>query len=291
MDRRSLLMTLALGSIAGCVGSRQSEADTDTDTDADAAADETDHSASTAPLAGQPHTELSVGDRSGVQFPDTHQPIAYRFVNNGEARPIRVVATTGGTASIDETIQLPAGEHAIVRFDRPAEYDVQVGVDGGDPVDIRQISADEFSCAQSTGTVIVASDGSVDAEFETATTDCPSARVTDTRFEMGAGECGTTNTATVSAADGVIGVTGRISAPQPCYQVSLESVRYDSADETLFVIIATNEPADGVCVSCLGEIPYEAQIELDNDYPRTVSIQHRLADGQLTDVAQTAVTS
>lgn len=286
MDRRSLLTTLALGSIPGCVSSQQSPERSDTDT----AAGVTDHPNSTPSPTGRPHAELSVGDRGDVQFPDTHRPISYRVVNDGEARPIRIVATTGGTTSIDETIQLPADEYATVRFNQPAEYDLQVGIAGHEPVGIRQISADEFNCGRRVGTVTVTSDGDVDSEFETTNTDCPSPRVTDTRFDMGDGECGTANTATVSVADGVICVTGRIRAPQPCYQVRLESAHYDSASETLFVIVATDEPDERICVSCLGEIPYETQIELKNDYPRTVSIQHRLTDDQLTDVARTAVT-
>lgn len=283
MHRRTLLTAVGFGCLTGCIES-QTPSDS---TGSQNGPDDEEQSKSDDNTIAEPQAEFSVGDRSGVTFPDASKPVSYRLLNHGEARSVQIVALLEGAVKIDETVNLSDDACAMITFQQPADYDLQVGV-GDDPASVAQISADEFSCSRMRGTITIDPQGCIESQVETTNPDCPGPTVTDSSLQTDSGECGTDHTATVSFADGTVRVSGRVRAPQPCYQLVLESASYDTAEETLTVTIAVDDRTEAICVDCLGEIPYQADIELQHDYPQNVLIQHRESNGQLVDVNQTS---
>lgn len=282
MNRRTLLTALGFGWITGCIGT-QTPADS---TGSRSGTNDPGQPGSDGERTGEPHAKFSVGDRSAVAFPDANKPVSYRILNEGNPRSIHFVAVSDGNPQVNETVTLPAETHLEITFQQPADYELQVGVDGDDPVTVDRISTAEFSCVRTIGTARIGAQTGIESQIETRESDCLAPSVADTSFKTDAGECGTAHTAAVSFADGTVRVSGRVRAPQPCYQLMLDSATYDTTEKTLIVTIAVGDRTEGVCVDCLGEIPYQAVIELQHDYPQTVLIQHRESTGQLVDVSR-----
>lgn len=86
--------------------------------------------------------------------------------------------------------------------------------------------------------------------------------------------CGETDTVGVDGVGPTVRVHGTIPAPTPCHEAELVSAEVD--DDTLALTIdVTPDESGESCVECLGEIEYEARIELAGP-PEidTVQVQH-----------------
>lgn len=97
------------------------------------------------------------------------------------------------------------------------------------------------------------------------------------------GSCGSGNDASVSFEEGVIRVTGKIKAPDPCHRAELDEVTYDSSSGELSVAVTAIDEG-GMCSQCLAAIEYEAEIRYEGPAPATVRVSHGTKAGT-TEVA------
>lgn len=98
--------------------------------------------------------------------------------------------------------------------------------------------------------------------------------ITDRSIETTERTCGSQDVsrASMTVADGAIVVEGTLSASTPCHDAVLSSALLE--DRTLRIGVDVSQQ-DGVCQQCIGEISYEATVELDD--PRdldSVQVSH-----------------
>lgn len=283
MHRRTLLATVGLGCLTGCTDTQippnsPGPQDAPTDGDQSTASDNADP---------ELHTEFSVGSRDGIVFPDANQPARYRILNREESQQIQIIIRLSGDVTVNKSFTLPNNTYVSVTLQQPANYDVRLGLERDrDLTPVAQPSGDEFSCTPIQGTITINSAGQIESQVTTPDIECPPPQVTETTFQSQDGECGQQHTATVSVSDKTIRIAGQIAVPQPCYQVMLESASYDTATETLTVTIAVGNQTKNICVSCIGEVPYEATVELQHGYPQDILVQHRESNGEVVTVTR-----
>jgi len=232
----------------------------------------------------EPVETIPVGDREGVPFPDNNGPHGVTVVNDADARDLRVVLDRDGERVLDRVFELPAGRRVALTLNEPSEYEVGVGVDGR-LVGTVAVERSRFDCNGSSTEVTVDADGQVDSTTVSTLVACPGPEVAGTEFEQGEGTCGGTDRATVAVDDERVNVSGAVGTPVPCYDlalsgVELEAEEYDGRNGTLVVTVTTAGRQDGACAECLGEVSYEATVELANAYPETVRVVHVGVSGE-----------
>lgn len=79
--------------------------------------------------------------------------------------------------------------------------------------------------------------------------------------------------ATASYGDGAVTVDGRIQAPTPCHEAVLTAVEFDGVTLTVSVSVESSLADDESCIECVGDIGYEATVQVDTS-PATVVINH-----------------
>ncbi len=308
MDRRTLLRRVGaagtVGSLAGCLGAAvpgdSSGADGDagtTETETGTTPDETETSDGTETPdeteTASDGADAVIGDRSAVAFPETNKPHAVT-VKNAAADSTRLdlsVSAEGRGEVWARTVELPSGGAFELRLVAPAHYTVTVcrAADGGVAAEV-DVPLSWFDCNDSGTTVELTADG---AETTTFTTEmaCPAAELAGTSFDAGEGQCGN---ADADAADvrydgETVGVTGTVSMPDPCRDVSLADATYDEETSTLSltVEVAAADPAQ-TCIACVGVRDYEATADFDVDLPDRVVVRHTGPDRE-TEVVTRAV--
>lgn len=94
----------------------------------------------------------------------------------------------------------------------------------------------------------------------------------DTIYTTGA-DCGTDEYATVEFGDTTVQIAGHITAPNPCHDAVLTAVELDGG--RLVVVVDVTPTDQDVCIECVGEIGYEATIEVTPaDRLREVEVKH-----------------
>jgi hypothetical protein len=117
---------------------------------------------------------------------------------------------------------------------------------------------------------------------------CHGPHVGETAFDVGQGECGTENSASVAFEGEQVRVDGTVRTPTPQSGLSLADVSYDEQAGTLAVRVResggdTPEPG----VECVGTVPYEAIVGFEYDLPDEVAVVHESMD-QTKEVTRTA---
>lgn len=283
MNRRTLLATVGLGCLTGCTDTQippnsPGPQDDPADGDQSATSDNADP---------ELHTEFTVGTRNGLVFPDANQPARYRILNREESQQIQIIIRLNGDVAVNKSFTLPNGKCVSVTLQQPANYDIRLGLERDhDLTPVAQLSGDEFSCTPISGTITINSAGHIKSRVITPDIECPTPQVTDTTFQSQDGECGQRHAATVSVSDKTVSIAGQVAVPQPCYEAMLESASYDTATETLTVTVAVGSRTRNICVNCIGEVPYEADIELQHGYPQNILVQHRESNGEVVTVTR-----
>lgn len=310
MKRRDLLATVgSAGALfaAGCVGYDTSRGagvendDPDPDdeptgregdgTDGGTGSDGTDGGDGTGsdPAANdEPVATVPVGDREGVPFPDNNGPHGVSVVNDADQpRELRIVLNRDDEQVLDRGFDVPAGRAVALTLNEPGDYEVAVGADGRllDTVGVRRAL---FDCNGSTTEVTVDDDSEVDSTTVSTLVACPGPEIADTRFDQGEGTCGGADRASVATDGERVWVSGTVRTPVPCYDLALSGVELVEAEEyggrsgTLVVTVTTAGRQDGACVECVGSVSYEAAVDLDNAYPKTVRVVHVGLSGERT---------
>jgi hypothetical protein len=293
MNRRELLhrggALTTVAALPGCLGSanRSSPADRETTTsgseettteggaeggsetgfDGDFRGVQSDHEAA--------FSELSVGSRDGVAFPDYNRSHVVRIWNAAdEPRDLLVRASRGATELLDRTVEFDADAYLTVTLNEPGDYRVAVGVADEEPTTF-EIERGLFDCNFSTTDVGVAPDGSVATITESTTMACPGPRVADTAFSVGQGECGTENSASVAFEGDRVRVEGTVRTPTPQSDLTLGDASYDEQSGTLTLRVretGAGDPEPGV--QCVGSVPYEASVAFEYALPDEVAVVH-----------------
>jgi len=242
----------------------------------------------TTTTAGEPFRTVRIGTPDAVAFPDSHRPHVVDVVNDGGAREVglELEPRDDAGAAFDGVLAFPAGGRFRLRLIEPVDDELVVDPPGVDPSRV-PLPAGVVDCSDSTTTVTVAADGGV--AHETMSTDlaCPPPEVVDRTFDADDGACAGdgAGTAAVALEDGTVRVTGSLRTPTPCYGAALETAALGDAD-TLRVVVAATEPhGDGVCIQCIGRVPYEATVEVAHGYPSVVVVEH-VVDGRRREVAR-----
>lgn len=86
--------------------------------------------------------------------------------------------------------------------------------------------------------------------------------------------CGSDDDSATVTVDGrVVTITGTAVTPNPCYDARLGTTTCEA--DTLRVNVETVEANGGdPCVSCLGNIEYEAELQVEGDRPDRVVVAH-----------------
>lgn len=285
MRRRQLLAalgsTIPLG-LAGCAerstgepttdGTPASTSDTPTKTD----------DGTPEPGTDEPFERITVGSRRGVAFPDNNRSRVIRIRNDATtARAMTITLRAAGEKRLQTDVEFPAGGWLRMVVTEPAAYTLEVAV-AGSVAGTVSIPRSSFDCNASTTTVEVTPDGDLSTTTVSTEMACPGPAIVDRSFSAGRGTCGTGGDARVTFADGTVTVEGTVRAPDPCHGLELVSATLrnaeaygDGTDDVLVVTVATTESQGGVCVQCVGAIPYTAGVSFEHAYPSNVRVVHR----------------
>ncbi len=103
-------------------------------------------------------------------------------------------------------------------------------------------------------------------------------RVDVTAIETRSADCGSADEVSASVTGPFITLHGHLPAPDPCHEAALTDATVE--DEILTVDIeAVPDEEAGVCIECLAEVEYQAQVELVGP-PAIAEIHVHHADGQ-----------
>ena len=302
MDRRALLGrlgaagTLGAAAFAGCLGTGGDSTapgdspgtdGTDTPDDPVTNTGETPGGETPDDSTTTPDGDAAVvGDPSSVAFPDTNRPHSLTF-ENATDDPVTLavaVAAEGRGEVWAETVELASGGSFGLRLAEPAHYTIRVdradGGNAGDPDATVDVPLSHFDCNDSGTTVKVTTDG-VDATTFTTELACHGPELVDASFDAGEGACGDpdADAADVRYDGEAVRVTGAVSMPDPCRDVSLSEATYDEGESALFltVRVAAADPA-ATCAACVGVRDYEVTADFDVDLPARVVVRHAGAD-------------
>lgn len=89
---------------------------------------------------------------------------------------------------------------------------------------------------------------------------------------------------TIAFDDASVSIDGSVATPNPCYELSFDSLASQDDGETLVVDVAADS-SDDVCVQCLGSVDYEASVAFESVSPTQVVLAH-VVDGDRTVVAR-----
>lgn len=298
MNRRELLqrggaLTTA-AALSGCLGSasQSNPADRETTTLDDSEETTTDGGTGDDPETGfggdftgvrsdrdEPFSELAVGSRDDVAFPDYNRPHVVRIWNAAdEPRDLLVRASRGATEPLDRTVEFGADAYLTATLNEPGDYRLAVGVADDEPTTF-EIARSLFDCNYSTTDVGVAPDGSVATVTESTTMACPGPQVAGFDFSVGRGTCGTENRASVEWDGERVRVEGTVRTPTPQSDLTLGDASYDEQSGTLTLRVKATSPDDpGPGVQCVGSVPYEASVEFEYALPDEVVVVHESMD-------------
>jgi len=294
MNRRAVLAALggaAVVSLTGCLSTPG-----DDPTDEPTAEPTTDDPTTTPPGSSDPEwnpgpespfDSITVGTRENVAFPENHRPIDVRVWNAArESRTFSLALETPETTRMATDVTFPADGWLAMTVNEPGQYALSVAIDGESA---GQVSIGPFDCNQTQVSVIADAAGRLTEQIRSTEIACPGPAIAGESFTSESGSCGGTESSAVAFAAEAVEVTGRISTPNPCYEVGLAAVEVrggqaygGSEDSVLVVTIETTGPGDEACVECVGSVPYSATIDFENDSPAAVRVVHERMDERRT---------
>ena len=290
MNRRQVLAALGGAAVVSLTGCLSTPGDDHTDEST------TDDPTTTPPSPSDPHWDpgpespfdsITVGSRETVAFPANHRAIDVRVWNAvAESRTFSLALETPETTRMATDVTLPADGWLAMTVNEPGQYALSVAIDGESA---GQVSIGPFDCNQTQVSVIADANGRLTDRIRSTEIACPGPAIAGQSFTSESGSCGGTEASTVSFTAETVEVTGRISTPNPCYEIGLAAVALrggqaygDSEDTLLVVTIGTIGPGDEACVECVGSVPYTARIDFENDYPSAVRVVHERMDERRT---------
>lgn len=235
---------------------------------------------------GDPVAEITIGSRDDVADPGDNRPQSIAVWNDtGAAADVDVVVERDATQVVDRTLALADGAWLALDLQAPADYRITVRVDG----ELRwreRFPASSFTCNSTFMNVALGPDGAVATVRGSTALACLDPEIEGVDLEAGDGSCAdaTDHAATVAFDDDSIRVDGTVITPVPCYDLAVDDAGTAIDDGELTVSI-TAEREDGVCVECVGAVPYEATVDLGDALPDTVVVAH-VVDGERTVVAR-----
>lgn len=230
------------------------------------------------PASEDPFESVTLGSREGLDFATMVRPKALAVWNDADAeRSLDVAVTRNGESTLDRTVAFPADEWFSVRLAEPADWSVEVALDG-DVVWSRSFPPSAFDCNGTTTHVAVGPDGTVETSTLSTALGCHDPVVASTEFERRGSDCGGENRANVTFDDERVTVEGTVRTPTPCYGLELAETAYDAEADELRVVVAVGDSQDGVCTDCVGEVRYRAGVAFEHGYPGTVVIEHESAE-------------
>jgi len=303
MKRRALLgslFSLGAGSLAGCLFTRRSDdprnranempGGNGTDRPSTTSTRTPDDSLSPisdgfrwAPAGDSPARRFTVGSRSAVTFPDAHRPHHVQILNDGDERREFSLRVTSATASFERTVSLASHRRVAIDLSEPGTYRLAVAADGDEPTRVR-IPRESFDCNDSTTRVAVRADGRVEWTTESASASCRPPAVVNRSISVEGRSCGdAASEASVSFADQRVVVQGKLPVAESCGTARIRSVRYDSATDTLALVVAASLSTDqSACTDCGGAVVYRGAVRFERGYPGRVIVRHAVGGERAT---------
>ncbi len=286
MQRRQVLAALGSSTalaMAGCLAAGPSSPDdgpTDTTTTTNGSTTPGD-AGKFNPGADDPFQILEVGSREHVDFPENQGPHVTRVWNAAdEQRTLTLTLDSENGPGLDRTLEFPADGWVKLVANEPADYTLVISEDGTRAGEL-VISRSWFDCNDSWTNVVVSQGGELSSSTLSTELACPGPAIADRAITVGSASCSMEDEAEVRYVDEVIEVEGRVRTPNPCYGLEIASVELRNAkdfgendgDVLVLTIRATKQQGD-VCTSCVGSVPYTATIDVENEYPSNVRVNH-----------------
>lgn len=236
--------------------------------------------------AENPFRTVELGKREDAAFAENNRPRGLLVWNAVEsARTIRLSVAQKGETLFDERIEFEADAYLNVVLNDPADYRVSLGVSGDSSAGSSTFSVPRasFDCNSATTHVGVMTDGAVETQTVSTAMACPGPKVADTGFQAGEGQCGKEHSASVTfgSQDRVL-LRGAVRTPNPRTPITLADASYDKDADTLTVRVkaeqSESDSSSGAGTQCVGEVPYEAEVTFENDFPGTVVVVHESND-------------
>ncbi|WP_254768769.1 hypothetical protein [Salinilacihabitans rarus] len=202
------------------------------------------------------------------------------WVRNATDETVAVaVDVASGPETLDETVDLPAGAYLeVLAFGDDA--DVAVESDGSRT---RTRVDGSGGWDRLSRTAVTVDEDGIETASRTVRGETPVEDVAFDRLDEACASDEAVERADVAVEDGSVVVEGTIGTPTPCHVVLPTCVAADPDGEVLEVVVAVGESAAEACVECLGEVDYEARVDLADGPPGRVDVRHD-RDGDLVDV-------
>jgi len=301
MKRRALLRVagaaLGTGTLAGClsdddVASTGGSGNTETTTTRNETKDTTDPTLEPETTveettyaddavfdtdAQAPFFTRSIGSRENVSFPDNNRPHGVSIWNAAESeRTMRISVRRGSATVFDQRLAFPADGYLTLTLEEPDDYAVVVGADS-EHFGTVDVPSAHFDCNSSSTNVGVFPDGEVRSTVISTAMACSSPTVESPTIETLGSDCAdepTSDTASVSFGDDQLSIDGRIQAPNPCHEATLETI--SETQNGLTVVVGVEDVSDGDnCIQCVGSVEYSTTMRYDLVAPETVTVVHR----------------
>lgn len=229
----------------------------------------------------EPFRTIPIGSRDDVSFPNNNRPRGVRVWNAAdEARKIDLQISRNAEIAVDRSIEFAADAYLEVTLNEPADYRISVGLTA-EKATTFEIERASFDCNSAGTDAGVVADGRVETMSMSTAMGCPAPEIVDanTRLSVGQGTCGKQHSASVTFEDEVVRVDGTVRASTPNSGLALAAADYDSETNALTVRVRATEADDsGAGVQCVGEVPYEATVGFDHDFPSSVVVVHETMD-------------
>lgn len=296
MNRRTFLRRsgglTTLAALAGCLGTEgdSTPADRETRTDEtttdDATTDPERRFSGVRSDRDEPFRSVSVGNRDDVSFPDNNRPQGVRIWNAAdEAREIEFRISRDADVAVDRSVEFAADAYLAASLNEPANYRISVGLVGGDAEKTDfEIERSSFDCNSAGTDVGVMADGHIETMSMSTAMGCPGPEVSDseTSLSVGQGACGEQHSASVTFEGEAVRVDGAVRTSTPDSDLALASASYDRETDALTVRVratgADDSGDDSAGVQCVGEVPYEATVGFEYDFPSSVVVVHESMD-------------
>ncbi|WP_435345133.1 hypothetical protein [Haloarchaeobius sp. HRN-SO-5] len=227
------------------------------------------------------HDRVELGLRTSVSFPDNNRPVPVNVWNDAdEERSIEVsVSPDGGDAiSVGDEV-FPPNSYLTVVLNVPMEYTVRL--QRQDEV-VHELAVDhtDFECNSGFTSLAVHDDWSVDEGGVSTMMACPDPVTSAGSMGVASGGCTDLDEhdATVTYNEGAVEVDGALLTPSPCYAARVAETRYDAETDTFHVAVEASEESGKTCMSCLGEVSYQASYLFERDLPGHVVVTHLVDD-------------
>jgi len=228
----------------------------------------------------EPFETVQIGSREDVENPQQNRKRGLRITNDAEeTRTFTLEVESDSVERYEASHRFGPGAALGCSLEEPATYQISVSTASRELTTFK-IPREEFTCNYASTQVTIGSDWTVEQRTVTTEMAC---RVSPPTRSIEIVETGCLSTdsgsASLRSTNQTLVIEGSIRAPNPCFDVDIASIE-EEADATTITIESTAPASTQPCVSCIGEISYEATVGFSDDVPEPIRVVHRTSRGE-----------